>query len=174
MEITQENLLSLFHYNSEEGRLYWKANPNKATAWNAKWADKPAGAKDGKSIVVSIDNKSYRHHRLVFLYHKGYLPVQVDHKDRTRHDTNPFCDKIENLRDATHSQNNANKDIGKANTSGYKNVYKTPQGWRVIVKKDKKPIEGGTFLSLKEAVDVANDLRFDLFGEFALYQPYKE
>lgn len=174
MELTQEILHSLFNYNSDEGRLYWKHNPDKEAAWNARWADKPAGARDGKSLVVSINNRSYRHHRLVFLYHKGYLPKQVDHKDRTRYNTNPLCDKIENLRDASSSQNNANRDINKANTTGYKNVYKVPQGWRVIVKKDKKPVEGGTFTSLKDAVDTANELRFDLFGEFAVYQPYKE
>lgn len=44
----------------------------------------------------------------------------------------------------------------------------------VKVSKDGVQYFGGRFTELKEAVDVANNLRQELFGIFATYETYKE
>ncbi len=69
-------------------------------------------------LQFKVDDKTIRYHRAVFLFHKGYLPKLVDHKDQDK--TN---NRIGNLRDATRSQNAHNSKMFKNNTSGFKGVF---------------------------------------------------
>ena len=73
-------------------------------------------------------HKSHDIHRLVALH---YIPNPenkrcVDHINRIRDDN-----RVENLRWATHSENNQNKTINKDNTSGHKYIcyHKSTDGW---------------------------------------------
>ena len=68
-------------------------------------------------VVVWAINKLWLAHRLIFLWHYGYFPKCIDHID-----TNSLNNKIENLREATVSQNLQNTPKRKTNTSGYKGV----------------------------------------------------
>ena len=116
---TQKLLHQLFEYKG--GKLYWKVD----AAYNVKIGD-VAGTTDSKGYkTTKINGKIYKVHRLIFLMHYGYLPKFVDHKDK-----NPSNNKIENLRDATHSENQLNSKIPKNNTSGIKGV-----SWNSLVKK---------------------------------------
>jgi hypothetical protein len=56
-------------------------------------------------------------HRLIFLWHHGFLPERIDHIDGCS-----LNNKIENLRAVTQSQNLQNTNKRKTNTSGYKGV----------------------------------------------------
>jgi len=80
--------------------------------------------RDGYEIV-QISNKNgvmaKTIHRLVAIH---YLPnpqnkPTVDHINRIKTDN-----RVENLRWATHSENNLNKGLIKTNTSGFKNITK--------------------------------------------------
>jgi hypothetical protein len=92
------------------GKLHWKICYDKSSQWNGKHAGALAGAvrKDGR-IVIRLDSKLYLASRLIFLYHHGYLPEEVDHRDRDV--TN---DLIENLLASNRQKNNSN-----TNAKGY-------------------------------------------------------
>jgi len=113
-DLTVDLLKHLFDYDKETGNLIWKVTNSN----NQKIGD-IAGSLNPKVgyIRVGINGKKYYAHRLIFLYHKGYLPKTIDHIN---------CDKvdnrIENLRAATVGQNQHNRKTNANNTSGYKGV----------------------------------------------------
>lgn len=65
---------------------------------------------------ITIAQKRYLRSRLIFLYHKGYLPKEIDHINRDSLD-----DRIENLRAYSHSLNCMNKST--INLSGAKYIF---------------------------------------------------
>lgn len=72
----------------------------------------------------------------MFFLHNGYWPIKVDHNDRDRINNAP-----DNLLDATHSENNQNKNVRKDSASGIKGVsYDAGRSkpWRADFKR--KPI----------------------------------
>lgn len=103
-------LRDLFDY--VDGNLIWR-RPRKGVN-----KDRIAGytRPDGYR-ATRIDGKSYLVHRLIYLYHNGYMPVVIDHKDG-----NPANNKIENLRECSMSQNSQNSKIKSGNRSGVKHV----------------------------------------------------
>ena len=152
------NLLNeLFEY--KDGNLYWI----KPLSGKAKHR-KIAGNINKKGRSIGIYNKNYLAHRLIFLWHHGYLPKYIDHIDG-----NPFNNRIENLREATHQQNMCNAKKSIANSSGYKNVSwdASSKKWRVRLKIDKKEKQFGSYKDIEEANLVAIKLRKMYFGEFA-------
>lgn len=171
MELTQEYIKSILDYNPETGEFKWREREDTSLAWNRKNAGNKAGSKQNGYIYIRVNGKAQQAHRLAILYMDGFLPKRVDHKDRVR-DNNIYT----NLRPCTQSQNIANIEKRVDNTSGYKNVSwnKRKNKWQVSIRKDGKTIYGGIYTDLKEAIDVANDLRFELFGEFALYEKYED
>lgn len=138
--ITQKHLKELFTY--QDGHLIWQ----KPTSNRVKLGDK-AGASDKDGYVhVRVDKKDYLLHRLIFLYHHGWLPRFVDHID-----TIPSNNQIENLRPLTHSENIAN---GKTTTSatGYRGVSRNKDGsYFAQVMKNYKNHNLGKFDTAKEA-----------------------
>lgn len=156
--ITQDQLKKLFYY--QDGNLY-----NKAKRSRTSLADQKAGAvnKQGR-VYVKINGKSYLLHRLIFLYHHGWIPQMIDHKD-----TNPLNNKIENLRACSREQNNSNRAASKTNKLGIKGVYLHRDGvrYQVNVRANNKLHYGGLFNSLEEAKTKADTMRQSLHGEFA-------
>lgn len=112
-------------------------------------------------MKVRVDGRMYRAHRLVFMYHHGYMPNIVDHID---------CDKtnnrIENLREASKSENGMNR-AGSYSGTGFRNVYKRGDAYQVHMRRKGKIHYVGTFGSIKDAIAAAEDARRKLFGEFA-------
>lgn len=109
--ITQERLKELFEY--KDGRLDRRGRRAKGGR------HKPIGTWDNRGYLrVAIDKKRYSVHRLIFLYHHGYIPEFLDHINRDRGDN-----RIENLRECTQQQNMANSSISKRNTTGYRGVF---------------------------------------------------
>lgn len=76
---------------------------------------------------ICYKNKLYLEHRLIFMYHHGYLPKEIDHIDRCK-DNN----RIENLREVTHKENLQNVDW-KAGVTGVKNISPHRNKFRVVV-----------------------------------------
>lgn len=105
--MTQERLQQLFKY-VKTGHFIRKIN-NKFIR----------GSTDGYwgYLRVIVDGKTYRYHRAVFLFHRGYLPKQLDHINGIKTDN-----RIENLRESTQKQNRGNSRRPVTNTSGYKGV----------------------------------------------------
>lgn len=110
--ITKEILREYFEYSS--GKLFWKIKKSDKIIIGSE-----AGSRRKNSYYnIKIDGKNYLLHRLIYLYHHGYLPKCIDHIDG-----NISNNKIENLRPATVKQNSQNRSKQINNTSGYKGVY---------------------------------------------------
>lgn len=71
---------------------------------------------------------SMQGHRLGFALHTGKWPEEeIDHRNLQRDDN-----RFDNLREASHAQNNQNKTITTRNASGFKGVHfhKNSGKWR--------------------------------------------
>ncbi len=158
--ITQKTLQELVEYH--DGVLVAKI----------KFADKVvvgntlgARNKDGY-IQLSIQKKKYYAHRLVYLYHHGYMPDYVDHIDGDKSNN-----RIENLRPASLHQNNYNVKTPKSNKSGVKNVHwnKKNNNWNVTLAANNKSMYFGAFDDLELASLVAEEARNLYHGEYACH-----
>lgn len=69
-------------------------------------------------IDIKVRGIRYKAHRLAWLYMTGRLPIgDLDHANMIRHDN-----RFANLREATRSQNQSNRDKLSSNKSGFKGV----------------------------------------------------
>ena len=158
IKLTQEYIQSLFNYG--DGFLYWKINKSQRIHID----DKAGTLNNTGYYSIGINGKIYRNHRLIFLYHYGYLPKQLDHIDR-----NKLNNKIENLREATQSQNMMNRKSFKNTSSQYKGVTwdRKNQKWLSQIKINKKLIHLGRFKFETDAAKAYNIKSIELFGEYA-------
>lgn len=144
--LTRELLHEWFDY--EDGKLYWKKSPK---------YDIPVGTEAGTTRkdgykVVGFKGKHYLIHRLNFLYHHGYLPELVNHKDQD-HTNN----RIENLREYNKKNNTYNTSkLWGHNTSGVRGVSwdSKQQKWTVRFKHEGKYKFLGYFEDKEEAIMV--------------------
>jgi hypothetical protein len=120
--------------------------------------------KTQRYIRVRVCGVVQRLHRMVFLYHKGYLPKIIDHIDNDRSNN-----RIENLREATQQQNCLNRVAHKNNRSGYKNVHwhSAMNKWSVLVNVGGSRKTIGYFDDVELAGLVAEEARAKFHGEFA-------
>ena len=159
MELTKEIAHSLFEY--KDGVLYWK-NTTTATT-----KGKAAGCWKHKDYVrVSVHKRICAVHRIVFLMHHGYLPKVIDHINGDKKDN-----RIENLREATISQNGMNSIKTKRNKSGVKGLCwdKSRNKWMVFIKANGISKTIGRFDDFELAELVAIEARNKYHGEFARF-----
>ena len=156
--ITQEKIIELFDY--QNGNLIWKIDRTRGVK-----AGDVAGSINGMGYVsIGIQGKKYLAHRLIFLLHNGELPACIDHIDR-----NTQNNKIENLRAATHSQNQANTKSNSRNKSGAMGVSweKRKKKWRAQLRVNGKCIHLGFFDKTNEAKQAYIFAKKKYFGEFS-------
>jgi hypothetical protein len=144
--MNQERLIELFEYN-KNGYFLWK-NDNK----HNKLKGIRCGTKIDGYIIIKIDGKQYREHRLVWLYHTGELPsCQIDHINRIRDDN-----RIENLRlcPNNNKENGQNRNLNKNNKSGHKGVtwHKSINRWISYIRVENKLIHLGSFSCIDDAI----------------------
>jgi len=151
--VTQERLKELFEYR--DGFLYAKSGfqPKFTPITNQH-----------RYVRMRVDGKVYVLHRLIFLYHHGYLPKIIDHKNNDRADN-----KIENLREVTQSQNCLNRKTQRNNTSGAKNVRwdKKVNKWVVEISINRKRTFFGWHEDFELAELVALEARDKYHGAYA-------
>ena len=121
MELCQKLLQETFSYG--DGNLFWKRPTGRRIS-----VGQIAGRTNHGYKAIGFMGREYMAHRLIFMFHHGYLPIEVDHIDG-----NKMNNRIENLRPATHSENLKNQKIKINNVSGLKNVgwARREQKWRV-------------------------------------------
>src|ERR1700741_188672 len=126
--LTQSRLQELLHYDPATGIFTWLAQVSAKTT-----IGKQAGYENKKGyIMVGVDGRCYRAHRLAWLYVTGSWPVnRIDHRD-TRRSNNAW----RNLREATGAENQQNRKSGSKSKSGLLGV-----GWDGRKKKWKAAIQ---------------------------------
>ena len=156
--LTQEDALFLFDYI--DGGLYWK-NP---THGKAVKGSKAGFINEIGYYQISIYGKKFREHQIVYLMKNGFIPKEIDHINGNRTDN-----RIENLREATRTQNMYNKPAYKSNTSGSKNVsWKAKiNKWQVAISYEGKRKYLGVFEDFEFAELVATEARNKYHGEYA-------
>jgi len=149
MEITAAYLRERLDYDRDTGIFRWKpiVGPREKY-WNAHRAGTVAGSRNGKGyLCIVMHRKSYRLHRLAWLYVYGRFPqFEIDHIDRCR--TN---NRISNLRDVPSQVNVMNREVapGKSGIDGVRlNDRMTKATWSA--KFGNKHL--GTFSTVDEAV----------------------
>lgn len=159
--ITQDRLKELLRYDPETGFFTWVAPTNSRLSKGSIAGHKQ---KDGY-IVIKLDGKSYRAHRLAFLYIDGIFPeVWVDHINGSRNDN-----RFSNFRKASISENMFNAGLAKTNKSGIKGVYcNANEGkWKAQIRANGSVHHIGTFTDIQEASAAVSKYRAMLHGEFA-------
>ena len=143
--LTQEILQQHLHYNPETGIFI------RLQHYQSRFIGKIAGDPDEKGYLrIGLFGKSYKAHRLAFLYMTGVFPEhQCDHINGVKSDN-----RWENLRPATNAQNCRNRGLRANNTSGYPGVTwsKSNKKWQVSVSVDGKRYHTGYFKLKKDAV----------------------
>lgn len=113
-------------------------------------------------IYLAVKHKTYRAHRLAFLYMIGTLPEQqVDHINQIKSDNRWI-----NLRDVSGAVNSQNKPLYRTNKSGHKGVVwnKNRLKWQVNCRANKTTVYGG----LHEDKEAAILLAATIYSELTL------
>jgi len=162
---SQEELLRMFSYDPETGRLAWKSISPKSYR---VWIGREAGTvKDDKYIDVRIGSHGYKAHRIIWKMMTGHDPMlHIDHKDGDG--TN---NRWSNLREASRANNQANRKPNRNSKSGLKGVKFRPEcprkPWQAYISVNKKHITIGLFATAVEAAAARNAAAERLHGEFA-------
>lgn len=173
-ELNQELVKKLFDYKEDETSSYliWKiSNSNRIKI------GKIAGPfhKSSGYYRVEIDSKKYYLHRIIFLWHHGFLPKYVDHIDK-----NKLNNKISNLRETTSQNNNRNRSQYKNTSSGIKGIswHKSKFKWEAQIRIDNKLYHLGRYDKFEDAVLARYkkecELSWNVIEDSPAYQYLKE
>ena len=116
-------------------------------------------------LSIRIKNKNYRVHRLVgfaFIPNPENKPC-IDHKDNNRMNNN-----VNNLRWATHTENNCNMNVPKKNKIGVKGVYwnENENLWEAKITHKNWNYHLGFHRTKEKAIEARQKMANELFGEF--------
>lgn len=158
--LTADRLRELLQYDPATGHFRWRVQRNSFGGKTKIGAT--AGQLNQGRIQIGLDGKRYLAHRLAWLYMTGAWPtLQIDHRD-----CDPLNNRWANLREATQSQNNANRrPRGKL---GFKGVSRNGNhGYFARIRVNGEEIYLGNFRTAVEAARVYAFAARDLHGEFA-------
>ena len=154
----QKKLQELFDYI--DGKLIRKKTIGVSKAGSA------VGRIGNRSyLVTDIGKKRCLVHRIVFMWHYGWLPEMIDHINGNRTDN-----RIENMRPATKLQNNANASIRRDNTTGFKGVSINKGKYVANIRIGGKKVSLGSFETALEADAAVRVRREEIHGEYARHK----
>lgn len=161
-------LLAMLHYDPETGIFIWRTREDARPQWNARYAGKVAGyartATGGRQYwSVRIYDWPFHAHRLAYFYMTGLWPLaEVDHIDN-----DGLNNRWANLRDATKSQNGANRGASRNNKAGLKGVTFKNGKFRACIFVDGRQRFLGNFDTAEAAHDAYARAARENFGEYA-------
>lgn len=144
----------------KDGRPFWNGELNSSSR-----KDKLVGYLNSQKYrIIGSAKHNIKAHQLRWFMEYGILPKEIDHIDR-----NPDNNRIENLRQATRSQNTINIPPSGKGTSKYKGVSKNPKDGFFYARshKNKKDKHIGIFKCEKDAAKAYDDYVIKEYGEFA-------
>ena len=148
-----------FEYDAEKGTLRRIKGGRKPYPWRGI-------GKDRRYLAVTVGGATYYLHRLVWQYHHGVVPKAIDHIDMDTRNN-----RIENLRECSHSNNQHNTLKRGHNTSGFKGVFssrgKRSKPWFARITVDGVHHQLGLFDTPEEASAAYNRAADLLAKEFA-------
>jgi hypothetical protein len=158
LDCLTDRVRELFIYNPDTG-IFVRRKRRKQSKYGK---DYPVGfINDGGYLVITIDGRRYRAHRIAWLYMTGVWPTdQVDHRNRQKSDN-----RFSNLRLATAKQNQENQNLCKRNTSGHIGVvwWKRDNNWKAQIGHNGKVINLGYFDRIEDAVAARKSAEKRLF-----------
>ena len=158
MSLTQDKLQEALSYDPDTGEFMWKLR----SADRIKVGDVAGSLKANGYIGIQICGKLYKAHRLAWLYTHGSWPSdQIDHINCVKHDN-----RINNLREATQSQNLADRPAWRDGLKGA-SFNKHANKWHASIQKDGHSSHLGYFTSEEEANCAYAGAARQLHGEFA-------
>lgn len=156
---TQEQLKTLFSYDPAKGTF------TRIQARRGSKVGEIAGSVGSSGYLqVRVDGKLYLAARLGWLYVNGCWPKQfLDHIDGDR-----LNNRIENLREASPTENSRNAKIRKDNTTGFKGVslFKRSGRYAAVICDQGKNHFLGHFNTPEEAGAAYVNAARELHGEF--------
>lgn len=165
VSITNQNklnhytLLDMFIYNPETGVFI-----RRKTSGNKVMGSRAGTLHSTGYRYIEILGSSYSEHRLAWFYIHGYWPTNnIDHIDGSKSNN-----KLNNLREATQSDNGKNRILSKNNSTGHTGVsFYTPLNKYVAkITIDKKQKHIGYYTTIEEAVSARKDAELLHFGEY--------
>ena len=136
--LSRDRLVFLLSYDPDTGVFTRNVSAGRGRRGERAGTVRPDGRRQ-----IAIDGVLHLEQRLAFLWMTGHLPeTEIDHENAT-----PSDNRWSNLRPATRSQNEANKRLSSANTSGLKGVSwsKSRAGWLAQLKHNKRASNLGVF-----------------------------
>jgi hypothetical protein len=163
-----EYLKECLNYDPLSGNLEWKDRPLshfRSTrgwrTWNSRYSKKTAGFESEGYIHLRILGKNWRAHRIAWAIYHGTEPKTIiDHRNGDGTDN-----RLENLRDVSHIQNNRNAKRFVTNTSGRVGVswHTRYQQWCAYIGFEGKILFLGQFDNKQEAIKAreAAELKYE-------------
>ncbi len=145
-DLSVEFIRETFDYDYETGVIKWKTDRRHVSAGD------PAGhLMHCGHIKVKINNKAYRAHRLIWVWHYGEYPKYNLHIDHI--DGNGANNRIENMRLVTHRENINNREIHRMGKlpGTEKCQTKTKIRWSARIYHDGKKVYLGRYDTEQEA-----------------------
>lgn len=155
-ELTREYLHTILSYDPATGSFLWLVKKSQGT----KIGSVAGKINEDGYRKIKIDGKIYSAHRLAVFYVTGeWPPEQTDHEN-----LNPDDNSWENIRNASGSQNQANKRVYKNNKLGIKGVTLHSSGKFQATVQDRYL---GLFITKELAAAAYANAAHETFGKFA-------
>ena len=149
--ISQIELKTLLKYDEDTGVFFWICK----SPTRAKFVGTIAGSVGSKGYInIEIANRTYKAHRLAWLYVHGEHPKQqIDHINHITHDN-----RLSNLRECSNDENQKNRPMYQTNKTGFTGVHKTKSGkYKAIIRVSGKLISLGTFSDIHHAANARSE-----------------
>lgn len=165
-ELTPEYVRSRLDYDPLTGVFTWLPYPEGGDWFRDNLEGRRAGTCRATGYrQISLDGIAIAEHRLAWFYHYGVWPKdELDHIDRDR-----AHNAIANLREATRSQNLANRAANSRSKSGVKGVRQDQRTgkWIAYIYVDGKSSVIGRYENENDARDAYMAIAETLHGDFA-------
>lgn len=160
MRISQAELHDILQYDAKIGVFTWKHSSPVAHAGEIAGKIYSNGYR-----YIAVAGTYYPAALLAWIYIAGFDPGgMIDHIDLNKEN-----DSFNNLRPASHSQNHANVEVPKHNTSGLKGVLwnKQRRKWQARLTNQYKQVHLGFFDDIVDAAIAYRSGAIAQWGEFA-------